>query len=194
VHLELSTTAQYVAGATPSRSFAMIASDPMTVVDIYAADGPEVSGAGSGALIKELTPKAPKVEITDSSTYVYYVLKQGSYPSAIWMDAPDATAPGPTAPSWAVVGPVNTSYGAAAGELVLVSAPSGSGTVTITLPSAASVQGQQVAIKDTGSASSYPITVAASSGQTLDGATSAVISTSYAHLTCVSDGSNWWRI
>ena len=193
MHLDLSTSAQSVAGATPSRSFAMIAPDPTTVVDIYAADYAGASGSTSGALIKELTQKTPKVELTDSSTFVYYVVKQGSAPTAIWMDAPDAVSPGLAGPAWAVVGPVNVSYAPVAGELVLVSPPSGG--VQVTLPSAGGVMGQRVGIKDTGAASTLsPITVTTVSGQTLDGSSSTQITAGHGHLVCVSDGSNWWNV
>jgi hypothetical protein len=194
LHLELSNSAQSVAGTTPFRSFAMIPTnnDPMTVVDILAADSLGASGLANGVLIKELTATNPRAEVTDSSTFIYYVIRQGSIPQAVWMDAPDLPSASGGAGAITVVGPVSGPYLATVGELVLVSAPLG-GT-TITLPSPAGVTGQRVQIKDTGgSAGTNHIVVKSVSGN-VDGSGSITISTNYGFATCVSDGSNWWLV
>lgn len=63
---------------------------------------------------------------------------------------------------------------------------------TITLPTAVGIAGQQFVIKDeSGSANSFNITVATTSAQTIDGAATKVISTSYGVLRLYSNGTNW---
>lgn len=63
-----------------------------------------------------------------------------------------------------------------------------SGTFTATLPTAASIAGRPYTIKNSGTG---VITVATTSSQTIDGATTAVLSTQYLSITVVSDGTNW---
>jgi hypothetical protein len=74
-----------------------------------------------------------------------------------------------------------------------VLADSTSGAVTVTLPSAAlCVDGRPRYVKDwKGQAATNNITIATTGGQTIDGASSLVISTAYGGYTLVSDGSNW---
>lgn len=63
---------------------------------------------------------------------------------------------------------------------------------TLTLPTAASIAGRQYTLKRLNSGANA-VTVAAQSGQTIDGATTKVLSTQYQSLQVVSDGStNWW--
>ena len=67
-----------------------------------------------------------------------------------------------------------------------------SGAVTITLPTAVTLAGEEFTVKDwKGQAASHAITVATTSSQTIDGATTQTISTAYAGLRMVSDGANW---
>jgi len=63
------------------------------------------------------------------------------------------------------------------------------GAVTITLPAAASHTGRTYFIKKLGTTAS--ITVDGNSSETIDGATTAVISTQYESIQIVCDGSNW---
>jgi hypothetical protein len=67
-----------------------------------------------------------------------------------------------------------------------------SGTTTITLPTAAGIKGKAYTIKktDTGTTS----TVATTSSQTIDGATTLAMATQYEGVTVQSDGSNWWVV
>ena len=69
---------------------------------------------------------------------------------------------------------------------------------TITLPSATTNVGRIYMIKDeTGSAATYNLTLATTSSQTIDGASTAVINTNYGHIAVYSDGANWkilWRV
>jgi hypothetical protein len=63
---------------------------------------------------------------------------------------------------------------------------------TATLPTAASVTGRTYLVKDeTGTAATNNITVATTSSQTIDGASTYVISTNYGWVAVYSDGTNW---
>lgn len=67
-----------------------------------------------------------------------------------------------------------------------------SNTVTITLPTATTLAGQEYSIKDwKGQAATRNITVATTSAQTIDGASTKVISTNFSSVRVVSDGANW---
>jgi hypothetical protein len=67
-----------------------------------------------------------------------------------------------------------------------------SGVITITLPTAATLAGQEFCIKDwKGQAATHNITIATTSAQTIDGASTKVISANYGSVRVVSDGSNW---
>ncbi len=63
-----------------------------------------------------------------------------------------------------------------------------SSQITITLPTAASITGMRYDIKRSGAGS---VIVATTSSQTIDGLSSVTISSQYANLTVISDGSNW---
>lgn len=64
---------------------------------------------------------------------------------------------------------------------------------TATLPTAVGVIGQTYIIKDeTGTAATNNITIATTSAQTIDGASSLVINTNYGQVTLYSDGANWF--
>jgi len=68
-----------------------------------------------------------------------------------------------------------------------------SAAITVTLPSAAGVNGRILTIKDkSGTAATNTITV--SGANTIDGAASKIINTAYGVLRLVSDGSNWFSI
>jgi hypothetical protein len=191
VHLDLTLQAQSVAGTTASRSYAMLTPDPTTVVIILAADAVGATFLQNGVQITQLTAQNPRVQVTDSSSLVYYAVTQGAAPSKIWMDAVDGG--GAAATAWSVIGPVSSASPASPGQLVLVS--TSGGAVQITLPSAVGVAGQRVAVKDaSGSANNNNITLAASNAQTVDRASSVLVSTSYGSVTVVSDGASWWTV
>jgi hypothetical protein len=63
-----------------------------------------------------------------------------------------------------------------------------SGSFTVTLPTAVSISGQEFIIKNSGAG---VITIATTSSQTIDGATTANISTQYESLSVMSNGVNW---
>lgn len=65
-----------------------------------------------------------------------------------------------------------------------------SGTFTVTLPPAASVRGQRVAIKNIGTGT---ITVDGNGSETIDDATTVELLEDLT-LDIVSDGTEWWRI
>jgi hypothetical protein len=65
-----------------------------------------------------------------------------------------------------------------------------SGAVTITLPTAAGIQGRAFQVKKTDS-SSNSCSLATTGGQSIDGATSVALSTQYSLKKVESDGSNW---
>lgn len=75
-------------------------------------------------------------------------------------------------------------------NILLVSAASGS--VTITLPTAVGATGQTYTIKRTDTTYTNTLTVATTSSQTIDGATTyGLLWVQYAYVQVVSDGSNW---
>lgn len=63
-----------------------------------------------------------------------------------------------------------------------------SGTFTVTLPTAVGITGQQFVIKNSGTG---VITVATTSSQTIDGASTLTLTTRYTSYTVISDGANW---
>lgn len=66
------------------------------------------------------------------------------------------------------------------------------GIVTITLPTAVGVAGQEYIVKDwKGTSATNNITIATTSAQTIDGAANKVLSSNYASLSFTSDGANW---
>lgn len=79
-----------------------------------------------------------------------------------------------------------TTYSAVAGDYVDAT----SGTFTVTLPTAASISGQPIYIKNSGTG---VLTIATTSSQTIDGLASAVLKmgTKYDEILVVSDGTNW---
>ncbi len=67
------------------------------------------------------------------------------------------------------------------------------GGVTIALPAAASSKGRTYVIKKT-DATAGALTIDPNAAETIDGATTYVITTQYQSVTIVCDGSNWWII
>lgn len=67
------------------------------------------------------------------------------------------------------------------------------GAFDVTLPDAADFNGRRFTIKRLNSGSNS-VTVAAASGQTIDGASTSVLGTQYLAITVISDGSNWFVI
>jgi hypothetical protein len=65
-----------------------------------------------------------------------------------------------------------------------------SANMTVTLPTTNGALGRQYIIKKADT-SSYTVTVATTSSQTIDGQSTQVLNTAYSHLTVVSDGINW---
>lgn len=67
-----------------------------------------------------------------------------------------------------------------------------SGVAQITLPTAVTLAGQEFLIKDwKGQSATHNITIATTSAQTIDGASTKVISSNYGSVRVVSDGANW---
>lgn len=81
----------------------------------------------------------------------------------------------------------SASYPATANDCVLAC----TGPLTITLPTAVSAAGKVYHIKKMNSGGSTDVTVATTSSQTIDGATTQVLRTQYTTLSVVSDGANW---
>lgn len=71
-------------------------------------------------------------------------------------------------------------------------ANTGSGTVTVNLPTAVGIGGRIYAIVDKGNAGTHNITVNAFGGETISGSASATISSNYGRLVIQSDGLNWY--
>ena len=68
-----------------------------------------------------------------------------------------------------------------------------SGNVTLTLPKAERMKGRLLWVKKTDS-SANTVTLDGDGTETLDGATTQVISTQYVCLTVLSDGTVWWIV
>lgn len=68
------------------------------------------------------------------------------------------------------------------------------GACAITLPTAQTVSGRTIVIKDTGNANTNNITIATEGAQTIDGGASALLDTDYGTMTLYSDGTNWFTI
>lgn len=94
-----------------------------------------------------------------------------------------ATGGGPG--GWNYTLQTGTSYTAVVGDFV---AASNTGTVTITLPSGHSA-GDEIIVKKTGA--SGTTTVDGNASETIDGATTFDLTTQYASLSIISDGTNW---
>ena len=89
---------------------------------------------------------------------------------------------------WTVTAVQTGTYGASVGEIVRAD-PSG-GTFTINLPTAASIGGQGIWIKNV-TADTTAITVDGNGSETIDGATTVSMTTARQSLYIVSDGTNW---
>jgi hypothetical protein len=72
----------------------------------------------------------------------------------------------------------------------VVKVDASSGAITVTLPSAVGINGQQFNIKAM-DISGGNVTVATTSSQTIDGGTTATLTTQYENITVHSDGANW---
>jgi len=98
-----------------------------------------------------------------------------------------------------VAGPIATAiatktanYTATDTDSVLICDAS-SGALTVTLPSASGIAGRQYTIKRINTGTNV-VTIAAASGETIDGAASVDLGSQYDVITVVSDGSNWWMV
>lgn len=77
----------------------------------------------------------------------------------------------------------------------LVAVTDTSAARTITLPTAVGVTGKMYMIKDeSGAAATNNITIATTSSQKIDGASTRVINTNYGFMSVYSDGANWLTI
>jgi hypothetical protein len=75
-------------------------------------------------------------------------------------------------------------------QIILVD--STSGVLTVTLPSAVGITGQQFSVKDwKGQSATNNITIATTSSQTIDGVTTKILNVAYVSYALVSDGANW---
>ena len=81
-------------------------------------------------------------------------------------------------------------FTADANDLVILSSATAA-SFTINLPAAADVSGQVYHIKKIDS-SANTITVDANGSETIDGATTAVLTTQYESIQIVCDGTEWW--
>lgn len=92
----------------------------------------------------------------------------------------------PIGPMWVVVSKSGT-YTANIGELVLCTTTSG---FTVTLPTAVGNGGSSIAVKKV-SSDGNALTIATTSSQTIDGASTQSLTVQNSSLTMISDGSNW---
>ncbi|MBX2996161.1 MAG: hypothetical protein KF681_15145, partial [Bdellovibrionaceae bacterium] len=117
---------------------------------------------------------------------------------AVTMDSSGNVGVGTTAPNSTlhVSGSVATALAVRTASATLTSADSitignaTSGPLTFTLPSAAGIAGRQYTIKKS-DGSANAVTIATTSAQTIDGATTFPLPIAYQYATVVSDGANW---
>jgi hypothetical protein len=83
-------------------------------------------------------------------------------------------------------------YTATVNDSVIVVNASG-GSVTVTLPAAATAKGRMYNIKKT-DASANSLVIDGNASETIDGALTLTTTTQYHSFTLVCDGSNWWLI
>jgi hypothetical protein len=93
-----------------------------------------------------------------------------------------------TGGSWNVTAVKTSAYTAVIGDLVLVD-PTG-GAFTVTLPTAVGVVGQSIRVFNN-TASTTAVTVATTSSQTINGSSTASMTTAHAGKEFTSDGANW---
>lgn len=84
---------------------------------------------------------------------------------------------------------ITTTHTAASEDGILVDDDTAGGAVTITLPLSASSDGVKYHIKKLGTTGN--VTIDANGAETIDGATTKVLSAQYASVTIVCDGTSW---
>jgi hypothetical protein len=77
-------------------------------------------------------------------------------------------------------------------EILIVDDTTAGGAVTITLPAAGAAVNRRLSIKKIGNTAS--VTIDGDSTETIDGATTLVLSTQYDAADIVSDGTEWWTL
>jgi len=90
--------------------------------------------------------------------------------------------------SYAGVVTKTAAYGITAGDEVILC----NGSFTVTLPSAVGLAGRQFTIKRINASGN--VTVATTSSQQIDGASTRVLTAQYEAVIVVSDGANWWVV
>ncbi len=84
-------------------------------------------------------------------------------------------------------------YDLLTGDYILLITYTATGAVTsLTLPTAQTVTGRTIVIKDSGNASTNSITIDTQASQTIDGAATLVINSDYESVNLFSDGTNWY--
>lgn len=86
-----------------------------------------------------------------------------------------------------------TASGTASTDDYLILVNANAGAVTVTLPAAASSVGAYLVVKKT-DASANTVTVDANASETIDGATTRVLTGQYDAVTIVCDGAAWWIV
>lgn len=87
---------------------------------------------------------------------------------------------------------VSTNYSVLTTDQVLL-CTSGSGGITLTLPAASSMTGKQLIIKKVDSGAGA-LVVDGNSSETIDGALTQTISSQYAYMILVSNGTSWFIV
>jgi hypothetical protein len=89
---------------------------------------------------------------------------------------------------------VTTNYTMSTGADCMVLADATSGVVTVTLPSAGGANSSAIYMVKRTSSAANNVTVATTSSQTIDGATTKTLGSQYATIMVQSNGSNWFII
>lgn len=149
--------------------------------NVYAPIGMEAPNSGDLLIDASGDPQASLIVVsTVPAPYSYGQVKQPT-----GTPCPVVTAGGMLSPARSVS---NTGAVATADDTLFISASSGA--VTRTLPTAVGCVGKRFTAKKTDS-SANAVTVATTSSQTIDGATTYSLGAQYKYVTVESDGANW---
>lgn len=156
----------------------------------WAQSGTTITAADIGSIAYIVDDQT--VSKTNSGQSPAGIIRNVDY-AGVWVESSLALSLSLTASVPSVTAVKTLAYTAVIGDFVQVD--STAGIQTTTLPTAVGVKGQRVTVKDQGgAAATHTITVATTSSQTIDGASTLTITTNHAAKQFVSDGANWQSV
>jgi len=147
---------------------------------------------GTGGTVSYYTDKLSVFAATTSAELAGVISDETGNGLLVFATSPTLTTPTLTTPSLdGLIGAYVTksaAYTATATDYV-IDVAGASGSVTITLPTAASITGTMYVIKR--SDTTYDVVIDGDSSETIDGAATVTLSAQYQFKTIMSDGTNW---